>query len=902
MNAYSPAVTANVPIVVTLLVGLLIAFAVQLLLTSFGAAVGITALGYLPIGRSSNDSPPADADSDGSEEEESKIPGVIGIAVGLGTLITVNAVLFVACFLAVKLSLVNSAILGAILGLVIWSGYFLVVVWVGSSAVGSLLGSIASTLTAGVQGLISTTSAVFGRKDLALPKPLQKQIAAAEAMLKGLQGGLKEAQDDRVSLQDTLQDYLATLQPPKLDLATLRQEFSHALQNSDQPLATEIDRPALVELVSRRTDFSKQDVHQIVSELETVWREALGGTGTIAALTTLLASAQPQELTAETLKPHLKAATPGESGSSAEIEPKQLFKQLVRTVRQRVDLSDLNVGKVVQQLQTLLGSEGSESEPNGPTSIGADVEDFLLNAAPWQLTQKSIPAEFKAVIFDPEANPVVVRQQLEALNLEDFATLLHQRDDLDEAKISSISDRLEAVRQEVLEALKSIESQQQSQSFIQQVEDYLQSAQRSDLKPAHLKRQFIKLLHHSGVAIEQWADALQPLDHAAIQQALQAHTFKPEELEALTEQVVTVRDRLIRVAQTPARDRQAPAEALWLQLGEFVRNPDQKLTAPTIQRQFKTLSKSAEDVLVQRPFDRATVEQWLTDQQNLSAKRLHQIANQLEKAWNNLADEMPALEPSQSGRALQVLTDYLKNLDGSRLDLETFGQDLLAHLRQHQVGLGELGLAVASSWGAIESRLQQHPDLSAEQLQQLQQSIYALAKLPRRWAVRTQGKATSLWDSLTDYLCHAELTALDSTDLQSSLKHLAKVAPTHLRSLGNAIPTFDQSTLVAFLVERGDWTANPELVRRIVFRRNNLVTDAPPVGRFDIILCRNVLLYLTVPLRRQILDRLATVMRPGGLLVLGAGETVIGQTEAFRPSPRYRGLYEPVPGGGIRAV
>jgi len=35
------------------------------------------------------------------------------------------------------------------------------------------------------------------------------------------------------------------------------------------------------------------------------------------------------------------------------------------------------------------------------------------------------------------------------------------------------------------------------------------------------------------------------------------------------------------------------------------------------------------------------------------------------------------------------------------------------------------------------------------------------------------------------------------------------------------------------------------------------------------------------------------VMRPGGLLVLGAGETVIGQTDAFRPSPPYRGLYEP---------
>ena len=99
-----------------------------------------------------------------------------------------------------------------------------------------------------------------------------------------------------------------------------------------------------------------------------------------------------------------------------------------------------------------------------------------------------------------------------------------------------------------------------------------------------------------------------------------------------------------------------------------------------------------------------------------------------------------------------------------------------------------------------------------------------------------------------------------------------------------------------FESEEGDWVAKPDLVRRIAFRRMNLVSDPLPIGRFDVILCRNVLLYLNPELRRKVLDRLATVIRPGGLLVLGAGETVIGQTDAFRPSPRFRGLYEPALG------
>ena len=94
----------------------------------------------------------------------------------------------------------------------------------------------------------------------------------------------------------------------------------------------------------------------------------------------------------------------------------------------------------------------------------------------------------------------------------------------------------------------------------------------------------------------------------------------------------------------------------------------------------------------------------------------------------------------------------------------------------------------------------------------------------------------------------------------------------------------------------GDWAAKPELVRQISFRRLNLVADPLPPGKFDVVLCRNVLLYLSPSLRRTVLDRLATVMRPGGLLVLGAGETVIGQTEAFCPSQEYRGLYEMIAG------
>ncbi len=95
-----------------------------------------------------------------------------------------------------------------------------------------------------------------------------------------------------------------------------------------------------------------------------------------------------------------------------------------------------------------------------------------------------------------------------------------------------------------------------------------------------------------------------------------------------------------------------------------------------------------------------------------------------------------------------------------------------------------------------------------------------------------------------------------------------------------------------------EWVARPELVSAVTFRRMNLVADRPPAGPFDIVLCRNVLFYLDPVLRAAVFERLASVLRPGGLLVLGAGETVIGQTPAFEPSRRYRGMYEAI-GGAI---
>lgn len=90
-----------------------------------------------------------------------------------------------------------------------------------------------------------------------------------------------------------------------------------------------------------------------------------------------------------------------------------------------------------------------------------------------------------------------------------------------------------------------------------------------------------------------------------------------------------------------------------------------------------------------------------------------------------------------------------------------------------------------------------------------------------------------------------------------------------------------------------DWCVRPELTDRIRYRSHNLAGEPMLPGRFDIILCRNVLLYFGPAMRRQVLDGLADALKPDGLLLLGAGETVIGQCERLTPNEAWRGFYSP---------
>jgi chemotaxis protein methyltransferase CheR len=100
--------------------------------------------------------------------------------------------------------------------------------------------------------------------------------------------------------------------------------------------------------------------------------------------------------------------------------------------------------------------------------------------------------------------------------------------------------------------------------------------------------------------------------------------------------------------------------------------------------------------------------------------------------------------------------------------------------------------------------------------------------------------------------------------------------------------------LVKFFSQIGErWQIAPEIRAMVQFRTLNLLADFKPLGTFDLVFCRNVLIYFDQPTKTAVLERIARQMPDDGFLVLGAAETVVGLTESFKPVADRRGLYAP---------
>jgi chemotaxis protein methyltransferase CheR len=130
-----------------------------------------------------------------------------------------------------------------------------------------------------------------------------------------------------------------------------------------------------------------------------------------------------------------------------------------------------------------------------------------------------------------------------------------------------------------------------------------------------------------------------------------------------------------------------------------------------------------------------------------------------------------------------------------------------------------------------------------------------------------------------------------ATDLSNEVLEKAKAGIYSQFEVQRGLPI---ALLIKYFTQNADtWQIAPDIRAMVQFRPLNLLGDFAHLGVFDVVFCRNVLIYFDQETKTDVLERLARVTDRDGYLVLGAAETVVGLTESFKPIQERRGLYTP---------
>ncbi|MEH2256744.1 MFS transporter [Nostoc sp.] len=825
-------------LLVALLAGVLMAFAFQLLLTNFSVAVGISSWEI-------------DSDSDDESESLGKTIRKGQAKVGAWALITVSIALFIACFLAVKLSLIESAFLGAIIGVVIWSTYFSLVIWLGSSAVGSLIGSISNTVTSGFQTLMGTATAGIGANTA------KKQlVSTAEDITAAVRRELTSGFDSE-GIKNTLQSSLGSLQLPKLDIKEIRSQFEQLLKDTDlqsvanSDLLQNIDRQTFVDLISSRGDLSKEDINSITDQFEGAWQQALNRKNPTEQVINLLKSATPEELNSDQLGERLQELVTIGGGNGSGV-----IKQAIRyglsaaapAVLERVNLSNIDVNKITTQLQKLKEKvqdvdvdqiteqfqkfrEQATEQVSAKLSISlenaikADVEDYILHSFPWHFNRITLVDEFKEVIYDVNADPTTVRRELEEINQEYFTNLLKQRGDISEARVKEISEQMESDRLEVLETVKQAQAREKGQDFRSRIEDYLRSTGKDELNPEGIERDFGKLLDDPQAGFEDLSSRFGQFDRDTFVQLLQQRQdISEEEANNIVSQLERNRDNLLNRARELQEQAKAKADELRQRVEEYLRNTNKdELNPEAIKREFKVLLNDPQAGISQltsrlSQFDRDTLVQLLSQRQDLSEEQVNETLDQLEAVRDSIL-QIPQQAKEQYEKTTKAIAEYLRNTNLEELDPEGIRGDLEKLLDDPKAG----ALALRDRLSNVDREtlvklVSQGGDLSQEQVNQLidraQDAIGDILRAPRRLAKRTTQQALDFEANLEEYLRNTNKEELNPEGIKRDLQLLLSSPRAGIGNLSDRAAKFDRSTIVALLSQRQD--ISEEEANRIV--------------------------------------------------------------------------------------
>ncbi|KRE02259.1 chemotaxis protein CheR [Bosea sp. Root381] len=172
-------------------------------------------------------------------------------------------------------------------------------------------------------------------------------------------------------------------------------------------------------------------------------------------------------------------------------------------------------------------------------------------------------------------------------------------------------------------------------------------------------------------------------------------------------------------------------------------------------------------------------------------------------------------------------------------------------------------------------------------------SANAATRSLRIWcaAVSTGQEAYSLAMILDEMACRLAgwNVRILGTDISGEVLERARTGIYSQFEIQRGLPI--QMLLRHFQQDGEKWQVSERLRATVELKQHNLLEPNDHLGQFDVIFCRNVLIYFDVPTKAKVLDALAPRLAPDGVVILGAAETVLGISTSIVPDKEHLGLY-----------
>ncbi|NJN01000.1 MAG: hypothetical protein HC816_00145 [Leptolyngbyaceae cyanobacterium RM1_1_2] len=766
------------------------AFAFQLLLTNLGIALGLSVIGWEPTAIANGSEPDRSPGNSGSSETSGGLP--VTHLLGFGVALSLSSVLFVAALLAVEFSQITQARLGGIFGIMLWATYLLLITWLGSTTVSSLVNSALGTAATGIRQLFAAL-----RQTVSPPQP-----------------AASHANQETQANQEMLRAIAAELS----QIPTLHQQLPQLLTEQRELLLAEI---------LEQTDLSNGDAETVLENLQPASSKAA-----VSAISS--SSSSPSWQT---------RVSSSASSLLSDLPELPDWRSLLRQALGRLDLADWDIETLWHALQDL-----RQNEADSPFNIvPLDVEDYLQQVPDWSLRPALLQAEFAELLHDPEADPRQVLTQLQGLRHTDFVNWLEQRRDLTAAKVAEIADQLSDIHSTVLKTVQAQVAATQPQ-WLETLTQQLSQLPLAQLSPTDLASWLQDFIDHQQISPPQIESLLSQLDGEALSAVFGPHPDLPQtQQEAIVTTLKNSRDRILSQIQKQQSGATAAIAALQSKLVAYFRYTSlDKLSAAAVAEKLRSQLEesqllSADGVLsILADLDLTEIEQTIARRQGMTPERQARLAEALRSGWQSYLPQADSIVLPQADSIVlpqadsivlpqadsivlpqadsivlpqadsiaeelyQNLEAYLQAIDWSNVTLEEIKSQVMQLLAEAQTS------GQAFDVKRLLSRLSLPEAVQTQLERSLRQARHKALKLPRRWAKRAGQVATSASDRLTtklsNYLRYQDRSALNPEQITQDLSQIVKATVQSLPEALSSLPLLEPSFWQQALAERRDLT------------------------------------------------------------------------------------------------